>query len=150
MMVLRPADPSEAALLTDLCLRSKATWGYDAGFMAKCRAELTLTAEAIREASIVVAVRDGAMVGIAQIAVHGGTAEIDKLFVDPTALRAGRVLYDWCIEAARKAGAKAITIDADPEAAPFYRHMGAVDDGVTASGSIPGRVLPRLKVVLGP
>ena len=44
MIVLRPADPSEAALLTDLCLRSKAVWGYDAAFMARCRTARSTTA----------------------------------------------------------------------------------------------------------
>lgn len=150
MIVLRPADPSEAAMLTDLCLRSKAVWGYDAAFMAKCRAELTLTAEDIRTKSIIVAVRDGAIVGMAQVAVHGEIAEIDKLFIDPGVLLSGvgRMLYEWCIDTCRKAGAKVITVDADPDAAPFYRRMGAVDDGMTPSGSIPGRLLPRLKVIL--
>jgi GNAT superfamily N-acetyltransferase len=150
MITLRPADPSEADVLTDLCLRSKAVWGYDATFMAKCRAELTLTAADIAAHAIMVAERDGTVVGMAQVALHGASAEIDKLFVDPTVLRsgAGRALYDWCIETARKAGAKLITMDADPDAAPFYRRMGALDDGVTPSGSIAGRFLPRLKVVL--
>lgn len=37
-----------------------------------------------------------------------------------------------------------LTVDADPDAAPFYRRMGARDDGQAASGSIPGRLLPRL------
>ncbi|MEE8545291.1 MAG: hypothetical protein V3T29_05715 [Alphaproteobacteria bacterium] len=41
--MIRPARPGEAAALTDLALRSKAHWGYDAAFMAACRAELTVT-----------------------------------------------------------------------------------------------------------
>ncbi len=36
---LRGALPGEAGLLTDLCLRSKAVWGYDAAFMAACRSK---------------------------------------------------------------------------------------------------------------
>ena len=100
---------------------------------------------------VMVAVRDDAVVSMAQVAVHGEAAEIDKLFIDPSVLRsgAGRALYEWCIETARKAGAKVVTVDADPEAAPFYRRMGAVDDGLVPSGSIAGRFLPRLKVILG-
>ena len=34
---LRPAEPDEAAALTDLALAAKASWGYDADFMARCR-----------------------------------------------------------------------------------------------------------------
>ncbi len=34
---IRPAQPEEAALLSDLALRSKAHWWYDADFLASCR-----------------------------------------------------------------------------------------------------------------
>ena len=33
-LYIRPARVEEAAALSDLCFRSKAIWGYDAGFMA--------------------------------------------------------------------------------------------------------------------
>lgn len=39
-------------------------------------------------------------------------------------------------------------IDADPNAEPFYRAMGAVRIGATPSGSIPGRELPLLEFTL--
>lgn len=150
MIALREARPAEAYALTELCLRSKAVWGYDAGFMERCRAELTLTPDDIRANRIMVAERDGRIVGMAQLGLSGAAAEIAKLFVDPDVLRsgAGRALYEWCVETARAAGATVMTVEADPDAAPFYRRMGAVDDGVVPSGSIPGRVLPRLKVTL--
>ena len=41
--MIRPARSGEAKALSDLALRSKAHWGYDAAFMAACRAELTVT-----------------------------------------------------------------------------------------------------------
>ena len=37
---------------------------------------------------------------------------------------------------------------ADPFAAPFYRRMGMADVGMAPSGSIPGRMLPRLAMPL--
>ena len=45
---LRPAQPGEAAILTDLALLSKASWGYDAAFMARCRKVMTISPEDIR------------------------------------------------------------------------------------------------------
>jgi len=39
-------------------------------------------------------------------------------------------------------------IESDPGAVAFYRRMGAVDDGVARSASIPGRLIPRLKLAL--
>jgi hypothetical protein len=39
-------------------------------------------------------------------------------------------------------------IEADPDAAPFYRRLGARDAGLAPSGSIAGRMLPKLVVEL--
>lgn len=145
---LRSALPSEADLLTDLCLRSKAVWGYDAAFMAACRAELTIKTTDI--AQIQVALQEGGVIAMAQLAQHGRIADIDKLFVDPAVLRsgAGRALFAWCMETAKAAGAVALTVVADPDAAGFYRRMGMRDDGWEPSGSIPGRKLPKLQMAL--
>lgn len=150
-MQLRPANRDEANVLTDLCLRSKAVWGYDAAFMAACRAELTITARDFERSQIQIAVLDGRVVAMAQLAQHGRIADIDKLFVDPDALRsgAGRELFAWCVEAARAAGAVMLTVVADPDAAGFYRRMGMMEDGKERSGSIPGRMLPKFSMGLG-
>ena len=68
----------------------------------------------------------GGTIGFAQVAIEGDLAELFKLFVAPTRLRtgAGRALFDWATETARAEGARRMTIEADPEAAPFYRRMG--------------------------
>ena len=44
-MLVRPGHPGEAAILSDLALRSKSYWGYDADFLEACRDELGLQAE---------------------------------------------------------------------------------------------------------
>ncbi|WFU19852.1 GNAT family N-acetyltransferase [Bradyrhizobium sp. CB3481] len=150
MLALRPARPEEGAELTELCLRSKAVWGYDDAFMAACRKELTLTPASIRASQVQVAELDGRLAGIAEVKSAGRTAQLEKLFVEPAMLRTGtgRRLLDWAKAAARAAGATALVIEADPDAAEFYRRMGAVDDGLVPSGSIPGRLIPRLNLLL--
>lgn len=149
-MELRAPLPSEADLLTGLCLRSKAVWGYDADFMAAFRAELTITAQDFARSQLQVAVQDGRILGMAQLAQHGRIADIEKLFVDPAVLKAGvgRALFAWCAETARARGAVALTVVADPDAAGFYRRMGMQDDSWEPSGSIPGRKLPKLRMAL--
>lgn len=146
-MLIRRVHAHELEALSGLCLRSKAVWGYDRAFMDACRAELTLTFADLDETEIRVAERDGAVVGVAQISIDGNEAQLEKLFVEPGLLRsgAGRALFAWASDEARKHGARVLVIDADPDAAPFYRKLGARDDGVVPSGSIPGRFLPRLK-----
>jgi GNAT superfamily N-acetyltransferase len=150
MLQLRPARPDEAELLTDLCLRSKAVWGYDEAFMRACRAELTLLPADLAATSLQVAVDGNEVAGLVQVVVEGEKADLAKLFIAPSTLRSGvgRQLFDWAVNNARERGACWLWIDADPGAAGFYRRMGAIDDGVAPSGSIPGRFLPRLKLQL--
>ncbi|MGO4618448.1 GNAT family N-acetyltransferase [Ensifer sp. 2YAB10] len=151
MPALHVPQPEQAAALSDLCLRSKAVWGYDAAFLEACRPALTLTAEDWKDSDLQIAVDGDRILGLAQVRFDGCVAELDKLFIDPDARSAdvGRRLFGWCVEAALNRGATVMTIDADPGAADFYRRMGAVDDGVIASTVIPGRFLPRLKLELG-
>jgi GNAT superfamily N-acetyltransferase len=150
LLSLRKPRPDEAATLTELCLRSKAVWGYSKEFIEACRMELTLTPALVRDAQIQVAEEDAVVVGVAQVTVDADVAVLDKLFVEPTRLRsgAGRRLFEWATSVARDLGAGIMQIEADPGAVGFYHRMGAVDDGFARSGSIPGRVIPRLKLAL--
>jgi GNAT superfamily N-acetyltransferase len=111
-------------MLTELCLRSKALWGYDNEFMQACRGELTLTASTMRSSSswFQVAEIDGHVIGVAQVTVKGELAKLDKVFVEPTRLRsgAGKALFEWAANVARRAGALTMVVEADPNAAGFY------------------------------
>ena len=86
------------------------------------------------------------IVGVAQIKVVGSEADLLKLFVEPTTLRGGigRTLFAWATDQATSSGASRLVIEADPGAVPFYRRMGAEDCGLAPSGSIAGRMLPKL------
>jgi GNAT superfamily N-acetyltransferase len=150
MISIRPAWPEEASFLTELCLRSKAVWGYDEAFMAACRGELTLTPEMITTGEVAVAEIEGQVVGMVQLDLGRVVGELSKLFVEPTCLKSGtgRALFDWAKDRARQLGATMLVIDADPGAADFYRHLGALDAGIVPSGSIPGRYIPRLELQL--
>jgi GNAT superfamily N-acetyltransferase len=144
--ILREPRVEELPALSALCLRSKAVWGYDNNFLEACRGELTIEPRDLRSTSIAVAERDGKIVGVAQVKVVGSEADLLKLFVEPTTLRSGvgRALFVWAIGQATSNGADRLVIDADPDAAPFYRRMGAEHFGLAPSGSIPGRMIPRL------
>ena len=90
------------------------------------------------------------LVGVAQITVDGDIADLQKMFVEPSAigLGVGKALFAWAVSTAKNLGAQHMTIDADPGAVGFYKKMGAVEHGAVPSGSIPGRMLPRLQVEL--
>jgi GNAT superfamily N-acetyltransferase len=152
MIKIRPPKEDELELLSALCLRSKAVWGYDDAFMEACRDELTVTLDDLRSSHMKVAEDAEGILGLAQVTVDGDEADLSKLFVDPARLRTGvgRVLFDWAVETAKSLGARRMIIEADPDAAAFYRGMGAREVGSAPSGSIPGRVLPRLQLDLQP
>ncbi|MDB5468876.1 MAG: family N-acetyltransferase [Caulobacter sp.] len=147
---LRPAREDELAALTELCLRSKAHWGYDAAFLAACREEMTLRPRHLADSRITVADGGRGPLGMAQVSLEADEAVLDALFVEPAAIGdgVGRLLFDWAVGEARAGGARRLVIDSDPDAAPIYRRMGARDIGMVPSGSIPGRLLPQLVVDL--
>jgi len=147
---IRTVTVDELPDLSDLCFRAKAVWGYDAAFMEACRAELSLHPKDLQLTKIAVAEHDGKPVGIAQVRIAAHEADLLKLFVEPGALRRGigRALLAWAIDVSSRMGASRLVIDSDPDAAPFYRRIGARDIGEARSGSIPGRMLPRLMINL--
>jgi GNAT superfamily N-acetyltransferase len=147
---LRDARKSELPSLGELCLRSKAIWGYDDAFMAACRTELTLRPDELQSTYLRVAVRDSTVVGLAQVKIADSDADLLKLFVEPALLRSGvgRLLFEWATARARGLGAVRMIIEADPCAALFYERMGAHYAGLAPSQSTPGRMLPRMQMDL--
>ena len=151
-LTIRPPTIDELSGLSDLCFRSKAVWGYDEEFMEACRGELSFEPRDLEMTLIAVAEHGGEPIGVAQVKVVNDEADLLKLFVEPSALGSGtgKALLVWAIDVAKKLGATQLTIDADPDAAPFYRRMGAYDVGQAPSGSVPGRMLPKLAMNLCP
>lgn len=145
-MVIRPAAIGDIDALTDLALRSKAWWGYDETFIEKCRDELTLTTERIAVEDIRVAEMDGVIIGF--VSVMDGSLE--DLFVEPDRIGAGTgsALFEVAKTITRDDGHRTLRIEADPNAARWYRSKGAIDIGEIPSGSIPGRMLPLLELRL--
>jgi GNAT superfamily N-acetyltransferase len=151
---IRPARIEEAAALSDLCVRSKAVWGYDGSFMALARNVLQVGVKAIGEGNVWVATTaDGSIAGVVALAPgeQTGTLDLDKLFVEPRHIRIGfgRALLDHATQEARRRGATRLTILADPYAAPFYERNGARRIGEAPSDAILGRMVPLYEMALG-
>ena len=142
---IRPARSGEARFLSELALRSKAHWGYDAGFLASCREELTLADAELGTRRTTVAERAGSVVGFTTLEGEPPQGVLGMMFVDPRAIGEGigRLLFTHAVETAQALGFTEFTIDADPNAEPFYEAMGGVPVSRVPSGSIPGRTLTR-------
>jgi GNAT superfamily N-acetyltransferase len=147
---IRAIRADEFDLVSELCLRSKAVWGYDRDFLDACRGELTVRPDELERTSLRVADRNGSIVGVVQVSITEQTADLQKLFVEPSAIGTGigRTLFEWATATAQRLGAVELTIDADPGAVGFYKSMGAREHGTAPSGSIPDRVLPHLRLKL--
>ncbi len=147
-MTLRRARPDEADVLTGLALAAKAHWGYDAAFMEVVKVELTFEPDVVARRHFVVAERDGSVVGFYSLDGAPPIGVLDDMWVTPSAIGTGlgRVLWDHAMAAAAEAGYEHLDIDAEPFAEGFYLNMGAERIGESPSGSIPGRMLPLLRV----
>jgi GNAT superfamily N-acetyltransferase len=145
-MLLRPARPDEAVVLSELALRSKAHWGYDEAFLEACRPELTLRPDDLAEQRATVARVGDRVVGFYTLAGQAPEGELACLFVEPDHIGTGvgRRLWQHAVDTARALGFQRLTIESDPYAEDFYLRMGAVRIGSIPSGSIAGRELPRM------
>ncbi|TCV98068.1 GNAT family N-acetyltransferase [Biostraticola tofi] len=150
MHQLREARMNELAELTELCLQSKALWGYDEVFMLRCREALTFHPADSENSLICVAQKNNTLLGCAQLQFNKDVAFLERLFVSPTNIKngIGKALFGWSLKAAHRAGVECLLIDADPLAAGFYLRMGAREAGIVDSGTVPGQRIPRFKVHL--
>ena len=146
---VRSARNDEAEALTELAMRAKASWGYDDAFMAACREELTLTPAKLAAWRVWVAEADGAVAGMVALNLDDG-AEVEDFFVEPAfqGRGVGGALMATLFDAARAAGATMLEVDADPNAEAIYAKLGFTTFTKSPSGSIPGRWLPRMRLVL--
>ncbi|MFD9727918.1 GNAT family N-acetyltransferase [Streptomyces sp. NPDC059072] len=128
MVKVRAARADEAEALTGLVMRSKAYWGYDAGFLAACAGELRIRAEDVTARRVVVAEDEGgAVLGLASLEGSPPHAVLGLLFVEPAAIGrgVGRLLYRDVLRRAVALGVRGLAIESDPHAVGFYRAMGA-------------------------
>jgi GNAT superfamily N-acetyltransferase len=150
---IRPARADEASALSELCMSSKAHWGYDTAFMEASRASLTITPEMIAEGRVLVAENGRGVIGVTTTALidASGAYDLGHMFVSPDAIRtgAGRALFDAILALVRERGGNRLVIVADPNAEDFYRCLGAKRIGDAPSESIPGRFLPLLEYKIG-
>lgn len=129
---IRAARPGEHEALTALVFRSvQEIWGYDDEFMAWEPEAIVITPEHITLALTSVLEREGEPLGVVVLSGMPPEMELSRLMVAPEAAGDGwgRRLWEHAVATAREQGATALRLDADPNAEPFYRHMGAVTTG---------------------
>ena len=147
--MIRRATPEEASTLTTIALEAKRYWGYPEHWIKHWESDLTISADFIREHHVYVAEVEGEIRGFYAMCVTGDSAELEHLWVTPASIGTG-VGKELFLDAMEKAAALAVRdveISSDPNAAGFYKRMGATQIGEVES-PIDGqaRKLPRLKI----
>lgn len=153
--MIRPARADDIDAMTAVSLRAKQSNGYDDAFMAQCVAELTVTAEMLAQRDYWVAAQelDGTtrLIGLAALEViEPAEGEVHAFYIDPDFQRqgVGARLWQTLLHRAQALGLHELRLDADPNAVPFYRSIGFEKIGEAPSGSIPGRMLPHMCLLL--
>jgi GNAT superfamily N-acetyltransferase len=147
--MIRPAAANEASVLTNLAVDAKRYWGYPEHWIRHWQADLTISSDFILDNHVYVAEEDGKIQGFYALIVTGNKAELDHMWVTPNCIGTGigKALFLDAMERAAELKVNAVEISADPNAAGFYRRMGATDVGETdASFDGVTRKLPRLKI----
>ncbi|MEL6689454.1 MAG: GNAT family N-acetyltransferase [Pseudomonadota bacterium] len=141
-MRLRAPEPHEAPALTEMVMRSKASWGYDAAFMEACRDVLTVHADAWGLPQLA---EEDQILGYVEI--HPDELKLNHLFIAPEAQGkgVGSRLLSWAMDTARAEALPYLTLVADPNAEPFYARYGWEIVGTTPSEVAKDRPLSVMK-----
>jgi len=145
---IRDAIADEAGALEDLQRRSSMVWEeYRVQLLAHPDA-ISLPVSAIRDGTVRAACGGGRVLGFSVTvpSVDGhGPDELDGLFVEPDAMRAGvgRALIADVVARSERRGVSAVEVTANPRALDFYRKVGFRDQG-----PVPTRFGPGLRMRL--
>lgn len=145
-MKIRPAHPGEAEILSNLAVRSEATWGYDAHFMARFREMYRVDKAFIALNPTFVLEDKKQIVGFYSILKDSRHASLEYFYIDPPCFGKGfgRILWQHLIKGCRESGIDEIELVTSPQAEAFYLRMGALRIG-DAESLINGRKIPVLR-----
>ena len=147
--MIRPAAANEASVLTNIALDAKRHWGYPERWIKHWESDLTISSDFIRDNHVYVAEDEGEIRGFYALCVAGHKAELEHMWVTPAHIGTGigKELFLDAMERAARLDVSSVEISSDPNAAGFYKWMGARQIGETDS-VVDGqtRKLPRLTI----
>jgi GNAT superfamily N-acetyltransferase len=134
-IVIRPALQTERSSLEALQWRASLANAGDRDSLLANPDAIVLPVEHIADGHVLVAQRDGVIVGFAAVLPRpDGNAELDALFVEPSLWKrgVGRLLVEQCADVARGRASRILHVVGNPHAEGFYvacgfRTTGAVE-----------------------
>ena len=143
-----PAQPEHAVVLSAIAHAAKRHWGYPEAWIQRWAKVLTVTPEYVERHAVFIARSGDAIVGFQVVALRGGHAQLEHLWVLPAAMGQGigRALFAHAEAGARQSGATRLWVESDPHAEGFYQRMGmTVFDRKPAPMDDQPRFLPLLE-----
>ena len=146
---IRPAVPPDAGTLSAIAQAAKRHWGYPDHWLATWQADLTLDGDRITTTEVYLIESAAGIAGFYATVPGAPRWTLDHLWVRPDRMGQGlgRQLVTHALVRARAAGAIGVDIEADPNAEPFYRHLGGQRVGDVAA-PVPGATSRRLPLLI--
>jgi N-acetylglutamate synthase-like GNAT family acetyltransferase len=146
---IRKATTEDAPVLTTIAHDAKRHWGYPEHWIEHWQDDLTISPDFVAANQVYVAESEGDLLGFYALVIRKDKAELDHMWVAPAHIGTGvgRELFIHAMQTAAGENISAVEILSDPNAAGFYRKMGAHQVGETTS-EVDGqsRALPRLTI----
>lgn len=139
------AEPADVDLLRKIAIQSKGYWGYSSKWMERFAQSPIITVESIARDVVFKACLENATAGWYRLLSQMPTAILDDLWVLPALIGRGigGALFCHAKAQAERLGARAIELDADPNAVSFYERMGfrTIGESLTEWG----RYVPHMR-----
>lgn len=142
-----PAISSDATMLTEIALESKAHWGYTVAQLESWRDDLTILPETFNSWRGSKFMFENEIGGFYLLnRVNARTCYLEFLFVKPKFIgkNIGKQLVEHAIASCRTNGCGVLNVLSDPNAEPFYAKHG-FKTIYQKQSSIPGRFLPEME-----
>lgn len=147
-MKVRRALPGESEALSTLAVDSKSLWGYSSSQLASWVNELRISPASIVDEPTFVAEEQNRIAGVVQLSTSVSPWSVECLWVHPSLSRRGigSLLVRHALAFARSHDQRALHIDSDPNAEPFYVYLGARKVGAVPAPieGQPARERPQL------
>jgi GNAT superfamily N-acetyltransferase len=145
-ILIRPALQTERSSLEALQWRASLANSGDRDSLLANPDAIELPPEQIADGHVLVAQRDGVIVGFAAVLPRpDGNAELDALFVEPSLWKrgVGRLLVDHCADVARGRASRILHVVGNPHAEGFYVACGFQATGVVGTRFGTGLAMQR-------
>jgi len=148
---IRRALPEDAGVLTQIAIAAKGHWGYPQRWMQIWRPELTFAPEYFTGNESWKASIENQAVGFYTLLEKERNAWLENLWVTPAQMGhgIGKALFQHALRGAKERGYHILRLESDPNAAGFYKKMGAIPVGERRS-EVEGqpRLLPIMELKL--